>query len=361
VALDPGYVDGWALLALAQVKRRGPDAAEAAEASARRALALDPDHASGHLYLGLALALRGRHEEAIAEAREAARLRPDSSSIQAGLAIALAGAGRYEEAKAPMAAATALSPENNFTRDWQANLHLALREYAAARDLARSALQRDPADLFAASVLVDAQLLGFGDIEGARMTLQALPLRTTESSTVALLAARVESWARDYVAARRLVEQVTAGSVMLGESYSRGLVLAPILHALGDGDAAHAAYAQARDELQARIPTGPDDALLHAALARALSGLGQHAEATRIAEAAAAMPTQSVLEQEQARLTLAEVHMRAGRADAAVDGLRDLMRASAGGLLSAHALRLDPTWDALRGTPAFAALLQELE
>ena len=53
--------------------------------------------------------------------------------------------------------------------------------------------------------------------------------------------------------------------------------------------------------------------------------------------------------------------MRAGRADDAVDGLRELMRASAGGLLSVHALRLDPTWDALRGTPAFTALLQELE
>ena len=305
--------------------------------------------------------MRGRHEEAIAEAREAARLRPDKSNIQSGLAITLAGAGRYEEAKAPMAAAVALSPESNFARNWQANLHLALREYAAARDLARTALQRDPADLFAASVLVDAQLLGFGDIEGARKTVQALPLRTTESSTVALLAATVESWARDFAAARRLVEQATAGSVMFGENYSRGLELAPILQALGDTGAARAAYAQARDELQARIPTGPDDALLHAALARALSGLGEHAEAMRIAEAAATMPTQYVLDQEQARLALAEVRMRAGRADDAVDGLRELMRASAGGVLSVHALRLDPTWDALRGTPAFAALLQELE
>ena len=361
VALDPGYVDGWALLSLAHVKRRGPDAAEEAEASARRVLALDPDHARGHLHLGFALALRGRHEEAIAEAREAARLRPDKSNIQSGLAITLAGAGRYEEAKAPMAAAVALWPESNFARNWQANLHLALREYAAARELARSALQRDPADLFAASVLVDAQLLGFGDIDGARKTLQALPLRTTESSTVAQLAARVEAWARDYAAARSLVEQATAGSVMFGGNYSRGLELAPILQALGDTGAARAAYAQARDELQARIPTGPDDALLHAALARALSGLGEHAEATRIAEAAATMPTQYVLDQEQARLALAEVHMRAGRADDAVAGLRELMRASAGGVLSVHALRLDPTWDALRGTPAFAALLQELE
>ena len=57
VALDPGYVDGWALLSLAHVKRRGPDAAEEAEASARRVLALDPDHARGHLHLGFALAL----------------------------------------------------------------------------------------------------------------------------------------------------------------------------------------------------------------------------------------------------------------------------------------------------------------
>ena len=358
VAIDPNFVDAWTLLSLAYAKRGGPGAAAKAEASARKALALDPDDAKARLHLGFSLQMRGRNEEAIAEAREAARLRPDQMSIQTGLGITLANAGRVQEAKAPLEAAATLSPENNFARNSLALVDVSLREYAQGRDLAQAMLARDPADLFALSVLVEAQLQGFGDIEGARRSLRALPLSPSESATVAMLASRVEFWARDFDAARQLIEQAPPGTTLVSNA-PRALSLAQILRAQGDAKAARAAYALARNELQASIEADPDNAQLHSALAQALAGLGEHAEALHVAESAVLMPSADFGTRLQGRAVLAEVQMRAGRVDEAVQTLRGLMEAPAGSLLSQQSLRLDPTWDPLRKDPDFQALLEQ--
>ena len=356
VAIDPGYVDAWSLLSLAYIKRGGPGAAADAEASARKALALDPDSAGGHLNLGFSLMARGRNDEAVAEARTAVRLRPDQMRNQVGLGITLAYAGRFEEAKTPLDAAATLDPESNFVRNTQANMYVDLREYAKGRDLAQASLTQDPADLFALSVLQDAQLLGFGDIAGARRSLKASPVLPTESATFASMAARVEFWTRDFDAARRLLEQAPQGASLLDDD-SRELSVAEISLAQGNAKAARSAYAQARDKLQSRIRENPDDARLQSAIALCLSGLGDHADALRIAEKAVTMPHADVFGSQQGRLMLALVQMRAGRTNESVQTLRSLMQEPAGIVLSVQSLRLDPTWDSIRNDPGFQALL----
>ena len=179
-----------------------------------------------------------------------------------------------------------------------------------------------------------------------------------ESATVAMLASQVEFWARDFDAARRLIEQAPAGATLVSNA-PRALSLAPILLAQGDAKAARAAYARARSELQALIQASPDDVQLQIALAVALSGLGEHAEALRMAEKTVAVSPPGSGNSLEGRRVLAEAQMRASRVDEAVQTLRGLLQAPAGNVLSVYSLRLDPTWDPLRKDPGFRALLRE--
>ncbi len=92
--------DPWAHLALAWVAltRRQTDAAVE---QFRRALELNPNFAAAHGYLGLALALDGRSDEAIENVEHALRMSPrdpQNSVFNMALAVAHYLSGRYTEA-----------------------------------------------------------------------------------------------------------------------------------------------------------------------------------------------------------------------------------------------------------------------
>jgi adenylate cyclase len=92
--------DPWAHFALGFVAftRRGTD--DAVE-QFQRALQLNPNFAAAHGYLGLALALGGRPDQAIAHSEEAIRMSPhdpQNAVFNMGLAAAHYVAGRYTEA-----------------------------------------------------------------------------------------------------------------------------------------------------------------------------------------------------------------------------------------------------------------------
>jgi len=96
--LDHG--DPWAHLALgyvAFVRRR----TSAAATEFQRALALNPNFAAAHGYLGWALAFDGQSEQAIAHLKEAIRMSPhdpQNAIFNTGLAVAHYLAGRFAEA-----------------------------------------------------------------------------------------------------------------------------------------------------------------------------------------------------------------------------------------------------------------------
>ena len=85
------------------------------------------------------------------------------------------------------------------------------------------------------------------------------------------------------------------------------------------------------------------------------------ANALRAANRAMALqsPTSNAMEGPSSLYTLAQVQLRAGQGVEATRSLRTLMQMPAGTLVSARLLRLDPDWDALRGTPEFDTLLRD--
>ncbi|NIN73213.1 MAG: tetratricopeptide repeat protein, partial [Gemmatimonadetes bacterium] len=65
----------------------------------RTTVAMDPNYAPAHWYLGWAYLGRGMHEEAIAEVRRGVELAPGDPSGRFFLAYSLAVAGRTVEAR----------------------------------------------------------------------------------------------------------------------------------------------------------------------------------------------------------------------------------------------------------------------
>jgi eukaryotic-like serine/threonine-protein kinase len=82
----------------------------------RRALAIDPELADAHMWLGSALLSQGRTDEAIAAIREAIRLEPDNGQAHQGLARALwVGKGDFDAAIPEFEKAIELNPEAGYS------------------------------------------------------------------------------------------------------------------------------------------------------------------------------------------------------------------------------------------------------
>ena len=132
--------DPWAHLALgyvAFVRRR----TNVAAAEFRRALALNPNFAAAHGYLGWALAFDGQSDQAIAHLEEAIRMSPhdpQNAIFNTGLAVAHYVAGRYAEAVEY--SRETLQQRSAFTAGHR--IHVASLAQAGQIDEAREALAR---------------------------------------------------------------------------------------------------------------------------------------------------------------------------------------------------------------------------
>lgn len=82
-----------------------------AEKELRRAVELDPQRATSHLWHAIALEATGRSEEAVEAARKAVVIQPQDANVHAGLGYRLYWARRYDEAVTELTAAAQLDPQ----------------------------------------------------------------------------------------------------------------------------------------------------------------------------------------------------------------------------------------------------------
>jgi tetratricopeptide (TPR) repeat protein len=99
-----------------------------------------------------------------------------------------------------------------------------------------------------------------------------------------------------------------------------------------------------------------DDSLVPVTLAQAYARAGKRAAALEQAQRAVELFGNDAIQGPIARQALAETQMIGGELDAAVATLEPLLKLPSG--VTPAQLRLDPTWDPLRGNPRFDALLK---
>jgi adenylate cyclase len=182
VELDPHYVDprfGVALTHFADVVFEWSDSRSesvaALERSARECVELDAESARCQLSRGFAHWAAGKQAENIAAFERAVQLDPSLGAAYGWLGMALSISGRPEEAIANLETARRLDPHGP-TREtylvYTAWAHFAARRYAEAEAEARRAVEMEPGDALAHRTLA-ASYAQLGRLEEARNALEA--------------------------------------------------------------------------------------------------------------------------------------------------------------------------------------------
>ena len=117
---DPEYALAWAALGGAYLLKGSflslPELVHRGIEVERRALALDPDLADAHTWLGTGLLALGRVDDAIASIKEALRLEPDNGQAHQGLARAYwVGKGEFASAIPVLERSIELNPEAGYS------------------------------------------------------------------------------------------------------------------------------------------------------------------------------------------------------------------------------------------------------
>ena len=168
---------------------------------------------------------------------------------------------------------------------------------------------------------------------------------------------------RDFAAADRVLAALTDhvfGEIKASIYFNRAIAEGVIARAKGDVAAAHDAFAAARPELEKAESEDPSDGATHAVLGLVYAGCGSKEEALREGRRALDLTpvTKDAVAGPGVLYFSAIICAWTGERDLAIQQLETLAKIPAGA--SYGDLRLDPSWDSLRGDPRFEKIVASL-
>src|SRR6266566_430744 len=343
VALDPNFALAYAMLSRKHSQiylyywDRSPERLALAKGAVDKALALDP----------------GLREFAVVEAS-----RPSDARVFLAEGVLRMRQGKMPEALAAFEKALQLDPLSDGVANQYAQVYDMLRDFTRAEALydRALALAPDKPDLYYWKTWLYLRL--DGTTRRAREVFdRARTAGVSDSPQMRYMRVMVELFDRRYDQAIARVHEMP--EVLEGQARfaPRTQLFAQVYGLMGRGALARVYYDSARSYVQGRVAQRPEDARLHTALGIVLAGLGRKREAIQEGERGVALlPVEKEAYQGYYRvLDLARVYTMVGEYDAAIDRLEQLL--SIPGHLTTAWLRVDPTWDPLRGHPRFQRLL----
>ena len=368
LAKDPGFALAEADIATAHMNMYwyAPDRTSArlaaAKAAVDEALVQQPGLVAAQLPLALYYYWGFRdYTQALQYLQIARRAKPNDADVVQFIASIARRQAQWQRAIEGYREAAALNPRASIAHFLIGEIYLQLRHYPESEQAQLRAIDL-AADPGAAHVRGAETLLYWkGDLAALRAALDALTPGSDAYSGNVSWFYRLYWWSRDYAGAVRIAESnaadnwTEAGNLVL----PRKLCLAQALAAAGDSAKAKQLFEEVRAQLQAALQSSPQSPDLHIALGFADAGLGMKEEA--IAEgkkAVALMPTSLDAFTGPVYLgKLAQIYVRVGANDEAIDILQQLFAMPAGHVASPALLKIDPVWDPLREDSRFKQLL----
>ena len=292
-------------------------------AALRDGLALAPDHPDLLRNLGNVEQLRGNLREALAAQRRAAELDPRSGSNQYSLAITLLLMHRPREARVEIDRGLEIAP--------------------GFIDLVARKLQ---------------SYVQEGDLAGARAALASRPAAIDATTlAVSLITYYDFSWVYPDSERDRLLRLTPADYENNRARWAESLARANAR--IGDAARARELAEEARSALVEQVRDTPSSTILLGRLGTILAILGRREEATQSFERALELAPSGVNEWDRsiALQAFAVAQVRLGQHEAAIDRLEELLEAP--WVITPGWLRIDPTYDSLRGNPRFEKLISE--
>ena len=343
---------------------RTPARLAQAQATAQKALALAPDLGEAHLAQALVYYHGSRdYARAIEQLAIAQRTLPNSAELYSLWGSIARRQGHWEEAVTNLEKAAELDPKrslklvNNLSlvydllRRYDDELAVFAR-YAAANPSANDYCQ-----------LISAQIeLERGDTKAARSLLNSLSAdydpdgQTTWTRIYLALYENDPDSAAKILAASKKEELIGGTGRLVPASFFEGL----IARARGDAAKAAEAFAAARKKVDAELTGQPDDALLLATLGLIDAGLSRKDDALREGRRAVELRpiADDAVDGATVLTSLAMIYAWVGDTNSALEQLAFLAKTPGGPHYGQ--LKYDPAWNAVRGDPRFAAMLNEL-
>ena len=231
LAVDPNYADAYVEKAFALASIAGYYSSSAAEtarglglarAAASRALEIAPTLAPAHAVLGFVELSRLDLSAANAHTRRAVLLSPDDPEVLAIAGKVIAEIGDAREGLRLADRLLSLDPLNSRAYRRKSDILILLRQYPAAIDSARKALELAP-DGFSARMSVGQSLVLLGRYDEARSEFAAIPgddlIRLTGEAVIAARTGDIPSAERIIVRMRQLYGAL--GSYQYAEVYAQ--------------------------------------------------------------------------------------------------------------------------------------------
>jgi serine/threonine-protein kinase len=359
IALDSNLVEAWSQLARAHAfyywwVLPDPAADSAAKKAAERAEALAPGSAAAALARGSYLALVPRDAaQALAALRRGLQGEPRHVELLVALSTQEREVGQLDSALALLRTAALLDPRSLTVAQNQTLTLYFLRRYPEALAANNRALALAPQDLQSIARACGIHIAQ-GDLAGAKAVVRAAASKLEPVELISYLATYCEVWALDS-AQQDLVLRLRPSQFGNDRGWW-GLVLARIYHLRGDRAKARTYADSARVALEEQVQAAPKDGYRQCLLGLSLAFMGRRVEAVRAGHRALALEPLPgrVVEGPYVRHALAEIYLLLGEPEKALDQLEPLLKVPY--WLSPGWLKIDPTFDPLRGNPRFERL-----
>lgn len=338
---------------------RAPQRLASSNATAHRALEIDPNLPEGHRALGHYYYWgQKNYEQALAEFSLAVAGRPNDPLIITSIGYVLRRQGRWQEALDALQRAAEINPQNDTNFLDIASTCARMRLWAIGIEHSRRAIELDPDAthpyVFHARILRGRD----GAVERAREVLDKMPNK--DPAEQAIYRYEQAMYERDFdaaVAAMSVVDGLK--SEPIGEEfYARSVAECECRILDGTGGPNASACASAREMLERERDLSPGDPAIHSALGWAYALVGEKEAAIEAGERAVDLlpVTADAMAGHSFLVRLAKIYAWVDEPYRAVKTIEKSLRTP--GWISVATLNLDPEWDPIREDPRFQELLR---
>jgi tetratricopeptide (TPR) repeat protein len=366
VELDPAFALAYARLSRMHSRMylfhydHSADRLALAKRAVDKAFELEPDLPEAHHSLGTYYWLGDLdYDRALREFAIVEEARPNDSEIFLARAALRRRQGKLREALVDVERARQLDPASSQVASSYAQTYVMLRDYARAEALFDRAIALAPDETAIYFMKAGLYLRWDGSTQRARAVLaEARTVGVADQPLVVLARVWVELFDRRYQETIDLLS--SRGPEFIADQnrfIPRAQLYAQVYGLMQRRDLERAYYDSARSIVSKKLRESPEDPRLHSALGIAYAGLGRKQEAIREGEQAVALLpiSKEALQGYYRAWDLARIYTMVGDYDGAMERLQYLL--SIPGHLTAAWLRIDPTWDPLRGHPRFERLV----
>jgi TolB-like protein/Flp pilus assembly protein TadD len=363
VELDPNYAEAWCWLAIGESQKYfHPEHTDAQLARARAAtetsMRLAPDTAEGPAALGeFNYYCLGDYDAALAQFQIARERAPNDARILTPMGLVKRRQGHIEESISLQQEAARLDPLNEDAWANMGRAYRGLRRFDEARTMFDRALAIAPDDLDLVASRAETYVAQ-GDLQTAWKIMEPLEFNPTErgfGTKIASLALQ----RRFDDAERMILEAVSRKDLPPLFAAVGHFVLGRARVAKGDRAGAQPLFLQAESELNKLRAAGENGLFLRGALLGVEAHLGHRDQTRALADSLLETTRNDAWQFPSTEVDVARAYVALGDFDRAIPLLEHALRVPGVDVLTTAYLRLDPSWDPIRGDPRFQKLCEE--